>query len=72
MDVQWQIDFMRFQGTPSACAIKAFKIGRTARYRFRVSAKDHWITCSFRAYVGGTGETEGGATLRGLRSAALL
>ena len=40
LDVQQQINYMRFQGTPSARAIKAFEIGGDEDYKFSVNAKD--------------------------------
>ena len=40
LDVQQQINYMRFQGTPSARAIKAFEIGADEDYKFSVNAKD--------------------------------
>ena len=41
LDVQRQIDYMRFQGTPSARAITAFDIGATDELKFHVAAKHH-------------------------------
>ena len=41
LDLQRQIDYMRFQGTPSARAIKAFDIGATDEFKFHVAAKHH-------------------------------
>ena len=40
LDVQQQINYMRFQGTPSARAIKAFEIGADEDYKLSVNAKD--------------------------------
>ena len=40
LDVQQQINYMRFQGTPSARAIKAFEIAADEDYKFSVNAKD--------------------------------
>ena len=40
LDVQQQINHMRFEGTPSARAIKAFEIAADRDYKFIVNAKD--------------------------------
>ena len=39
LDVQQQINYMRFQGTPSARAIKAFEIGADREFKISVVAK---------------------------------
>ena len=40
LDVQQQINHMRFEGTPSARAIKAFEINADDYYIFSINAKD--------------------------------
>ena len=40
LDVQQNINYMRFEGTPSARAIKAFEINGNPTSKFRVVAKD--------------------------------